>query len=54
MKKDNRAARDRYKLNLNILRTNQVTFGINSLKSSGPKIRNALPFNTKTAENLKP
>ena len=36
------------KLNLNIPRTNQVTFG-----SYGPKIWNDLPFiNIKTAENL--
>ena len=27
--------------------------GTNSLKSYGPKIRNALPFSNKTAENLK-
>ena len=53
MKKNNRAVRERYKLNLNIPRTNQVTFGTNSLKSCGPKIWNALPFNIKTAENLK-
>ena len=38
MKKNNRVIRDRYKLNLNNLRTNQVTFGTNSLKSYGPKI----------------
>ena len=51
MKKKNRIARDRYKLNL--LRTNQVTFGINSLNSYVPKIWNALTFSTKAAENLK-
>ena len=44
---------NRVKSNLNIPRTNQVTFGTKSLKSSGPKIWNALPFNIKTAENLK-
>ena len=48
MKKVNQVVRD----NLNILRTNQVTFGTNSLKSYGPKIWNALPFITKKAENL--
>ena len=52
MKKHNRVVRDRYKLNLNIPRTKQVTFGTNSLKSYGPKIWNALPFNTKMAEKL--
>ena len=48
MKKNNRVVRERYKLNLNIPRTNQVTFGTNSLKSYGPKIWNALLFNIKT------
>ena len=52
MKKNNRVVRERYKLNLNIPRANQVTFGTNSLKCYGPKIWNALPFNIKTAENL--
>ena len=51
-KKNNRVLRKRYKLNLNIPRTNQITFGTNSLKSYGPKIWNLLLFNTKTAENL--
>ena len=53
MKTNNRTVREKYKLNLNIPRTNQVTFGTNSLKSYGPKIWNALPFSIKTAENLK-
>ena len=52
-RKKKRIVRERYKLNLNIPRTNQVTFGTNSLKSYGPKIWNALPFTVKTAENLK-
>ena len=38
MKTDNRIFREKYKLNLNIPRRNQVTFGTNSLKSYGPKI----------------
>ena len=37
-KKNNRVIRDRYKLYLNIPRTNHVTFGTNSLKSYGLKI----------------
>ena len=37
MKTSNRIVREKYKLNLNIPRTNQVTFGTNSLKSYGPK-----------------
>ena len=53
MRKNNRVTRDRYKLNLNIPRRNQVTIGINSLKTYVPKIWNTLPFNIKTAENLK-
>ena len=52
MKKNNWAVWERYKLDLNIARTKQVTFGTNSLKSDGPKILNALPFNMKTVENL--
>ena len=53
VKTNNRIVRGKYKLTLNIPRTNQVTFGTNSLKSYGPKIWNALPFSIKTAENLK-
>ena len=49
---ENQVTRDRYKLNLNIPRRNQVTFGTKSLKFYGPKIWNALPVNIKTAENL--
>ena len=53
MKTNNRIVRGKYKLNLDIPRTNQVTFGTNSLNYYGPKIRNALPFRIKTVENLK-
>ena len=49
---ENRVTRDRYKLNLNIPRRNQVTFGTKYLKFYGPKLWNALPVNIKTAENL--
>ena len=52
MKKNNIVVQDRYNLNLNIPRANQVVFGTNSLNSYGPKIRNPLPFNIKTTENL--
>ena len=38
MKTNNRIVRGKYKLNLNIPRRNQVTFGTSSLKSYGPKI----------------
>ena len=49
---ENRVTRDRYKLNLNISRRNQVTFVAKSLKLYGPKIWSALPVNIKTAKNL--
>ena len=49
---ENRVTRDRYKLNLNISRRNQVTFVTKSLKLYGPKIWSALPVNIKTAKNL--
>ena len=49
---ENRVTSDRYKLNLNIPRRNQVTFGTKSLKFYGPKIWNTLPVNIKTAENF--
>ena len=38
MRKNNRIVRDRYKLNLNVPRANQVTFGTNNLKPYGPRI----------------
>ena len=44
--------REQYKLNLNIPRKRQVTFGTKSLESLGPKIWNNLPYHTKSAENL--
>ena len=49
---ENRVTRDRYKLNLNISRRNQVTFGAKSLKFYRPKIWKTLPVNIKTAGNL--
>ena len=47
-----RPVREQYKLNLNILRRRQVTFGTKSLESLGPKIWNNLPYHIKSAENL--
>ena len=44
----NRVTRHRCKLNLNIPRRNQVTFGTKSLTFYGIKIWNALPVNTET------
>ena len=52
IKKNNRVVWERHKLNLNIPRSNQVMLNTNSLKSYGPKIWKAQPFNIKTAENL--
>ena len=47
-----RPVREQYKMNLNIPRKRQVTFGTQSLKSLGPKIWNNLPYHKKSAENL--
>ena len=47
-----RPVREQYKLNLNIPRKRQVTFGTKSLESLGPKIWNNLPYHIKSAENL--
>ena len=52
MRDENQVTHNRYKLNLNIPRRNQVSFGTKSLKLYGPKIWNALPVNIKTAKNL--
>ena len=49
---DNRVTSNRYNLNLNIPRRNQVTFGTKSLKFYGLKIWNVLPVDIKTTENL--
>ena len=48
-----RPVREQYKLNLNIPRKRQVTFGTKSLKSLGPKIWNNLHYHIKSAKNLK-
>ena len=44
--------REKYKLNLEILKPNQTTFGRRSLRSYGPKIWNAIPYHIKTSDNL--
>ena len=43
---------EKYKLNLEIAKPNQATFGTRSLRSYGPKIWNAFPYHIKTSENL--
>ena len=48
----NRVTRYRYKLNYNIHRTNQVTFGTRNVKFNRPKILNTLPVNIKTASTV--
>ena len=47
-----RPVREQYKLNLNIPRKRQVTFGTKSLEGLGPKIWNNLRYRIKFAENL--
>ena len=45
--------RNQYKLNLNVPKVNQVSYGEKSLGYYVPKIWNSLPFHVKTSENLK-
>ena len=47
----NRMVRSQYRLNLDIPRVNQVSFGNKSIRSFGPKIWNSLPPHTKPCEN---
>ena len=47
-----RLTREKYKLNLEILKPDQATFGTRSLSSYSPKIWNSLPYHMKTSENL--
>ena len=48
----NRAQREQYKLNLEIQKSNQFSFGTNSLLIQVPRAWNALPFHNKSKENL--
>ena len=41
-----------YRLNLDIPRVNQVSFGNQSIRSFGPKIWNSLPLQIKSCENF--
>ena len=50
--KTNRAQRDQYKLNLEMSKFNQVSFGTKSLRIQGPRVWNALPFHIKYKEHL--
>ena len=46
------AVQERYKINLEIPRVNQASFGTKSLRFYGPKIWNSFPYHIKSAENL--
>ena len=52
LKINGRKLRDKYKLNLDIPKWNQKTFGYKSLKVLGPKIWNNLLYHIKSSENL--
>ena len=52
LKINSREVRDKYKLNLDIPKWNQRTFGYKSLKVLGPKIWNNLPYHVKSSDNL--
>ena len=46
--KTNRAQKQQHKLNLEILKSNQVSFGTKSLRIQGPKVWNVLSFRINT------
>ena len=48
----NRMVRSQYRLYLDILKVNQVSFGNRSIRSFGPKIWNSVPPHLKSCENL--
>ena len=52
LRNTNRVTREKYKLNLEISKPNQATFGTKSIQSYSPKIWNALPYHIKTSDNL--
>ena len=47
-----RLTRAKYKLNLQIPKPNEATFGTRSLRSYGLKIWNVVPYHIKTSDNL--
>ena len=53
LRETNRTFRNQYKLNLNVPKVNQVSYGEKSLRYYGPKVWNSLPFHVKTSKNLK-
>ena len=52
LRNTDRLTREKYKLNLEIPKPNQATFGTKSLRSYGPKIWNALAYHIKTSDYL--
>ena len=48
----NRPTREKYKLNLEIPKSNQVRFGTKSLRYLGPKVWNSLRYHRKSSKNL--
>ena len=48
----NRMVRSQYRLNLDIAKLSQVSFGNKSVRSFGPKIWNSLPPHIKSCESL--
>ena len=52
VRKTNTALREQYKLNLEIPKSNQDSFGTKSLRAPGPRVWNALSFHIKSKENL--
>ena len=52
LRNTDRLTREKYKLNLEIPKPNQATFGTRSLRSYGPKTWNALPYHIKSSDNL--
>lgn len=47
-----RLRRDKYKPNLDISKCNQVTFGAKSLKVTGSKVWNSLPYHIKVSKSF--
>ena len=48
----NRPTGEKYKLNLEIPKSNQVRFGTKSLRYIGPNVWKPLPYHIKSSENL--
>ena len=52
VRKTNTAHREQYKLNLEIPKSDHVSFGTKSLRTQGPRVSNTLPFHIKSKENI--